>query len=96
MATFPTKESLLNNYFIVAVAYILANIARLGVSLTNKATMISCLATWNNIYPLASTAATSTTSNVADKKHCEKGNESDSAADFWGGNRFYITLWWYK
>ena len=67
MATFPRKESLLNNYFTVAVAYILTNFVRLGVSVANKATLITCMATWNNIYPLASTSATSTTANVKDK-----------------------------
>ena len=67
MASFPRKESLLNNYFIVVLAYILSNFARLGVSVANKATLISCMATWNTIYPLASTAATSTTANVKDK-----------------------------
>ena len=39
----------------------------MGVSVANKATMIACLATWNTIYPLASTSATSTAANVKDK-----------------------------
>ncbi len=67
MAFFAKKESLLNIYFAVAVAYILTNITRLGVSLANKATMIAELANWNNLYPLATTAATSTAANVKDK-----------------------------
>lgn len=67
MAFFSTTESILNTYFNVAVAYILANLLRLGVSIENKATMIAELATWNNIYPLASTVATSNAANVKDK-----------------------------
>ena len=67
MASFPTKESLLNNYFAVVLAYILANFVRLGVSIANKATLIANMATWNTIYPLATTKATSTTANVKDK-----------------------------
>ena len=67
MASFPRKEALLNTYFNVVVAYILTNIARLGVSIANKATMITELANWNNLYPLATTAATSTAANVKDK-----------------------------
>ena len=67
MATFPTKESLLNSYFAVVLAYILANFVRLGVSIANKATLIANMATWNTIYPLATTKATSTTANVKDK-----------------------------
>lgn len=67
MAFFSKTESILNTYFNVAVAYLLANLVRLGVSLDNKATMIAELVTWNNIYPLATTAAISTVANVKDK-----------------------------
>ncbi len=67
MATFSDKESILNTYFGVVVAYIVLNFSRLGVSLANKATLIANFATWTNIYPLATTPATSTVANVKDK-----------------------------
>ena len=67
MAFFSKTESILNTYFNVAVAYILANLLKFGVSIDNKATMIAELATWNNIYPLATTVATSTAAYVKDK-----------------------------
>ncbi len=76
MATFERMESLLNTYFNVAVAYILVNFTRLGVSVANKATLIAELATWNNIYPLATTKATSTAANVKDK-NISKGKMKD-------------------
>ncbi len=76
MATFEKTESLLNTYFGVAVAYILLNLVRLGVSAANKTTMVAELATWNNIYPLATTAATSTAANVKDK-NISKGKMKD-------------------
>ncbi len=76
MASFPKKESELNTYFNVAVAYLLTNILRLIVSVANKATMNSNLITWNTTYPLASTRATRTKANVADKNVAKRGVKS--------------------
>ena len=67
MAHFPEKESALNTYYNVVVAYILLNFARLLISVPNKADAISKLANWNIKYPLATTAATKTTTTVEEK-----------------------------
>jgi len=67
MATFPTIESELNSFFHIAVAYLLVNFLRLGVSAENKTTMNECLVTWDITYPLATNPGTSTEANVHDK-----------------------------
>jgi hypothetical protein len=69
MATFPTIESELNSFFHIAVAYLLVNFLRLGVSAENKTAMNECLVTWDITYPLATNPGTSTEANVHDKNY---------------------------
>ena len=69
MATFPTKESLLNLYFIRAYAYIFiaANLLRFLVSVENKTELTASIEGWNEYYPKAINPSTSTEDNVANK-----------------------------
>ena len=67
MAHFPDKEATLSLYFQVAVAYILLNFARLLITPANKTLLTDEYALWVVDYPLATTAATSTKTNVATK-----------------------------
>ena len=64
---FPTTDAELNSFFLVAVAYILANYERLGVSVANKDLAISRLATWVSSYKSSITPSTSTTITVGEK-----------------------------
>ena len=69
MASFPSKESLLNLYFIRVFAYIFiaANLARFLVSTANQTELTTSFAGWSKYYPLATDPATSTEDNVANK-----------------------------
>ena len=69
MATFPTKESLLNLYFIRAYAYIFiaANLLRFLVSTSNQTELTTSYEGWTKYYPLAISPSTSTEDNVANK-----------------------------
>ena len=72
MAHFPRQESLLSIYFQVVVAYIILNFARLLITPANKTLLTDKYAEWVAIYALATTAATSTKSNVAQKDIIEE------------------------
>ena len=72
MAHFPPKESLLSIYFQVVVAYILLNFARLLITPANKTKLTDKYAEWIVIYALATTAATSTKTNVGQKDVIEE------------------------
>ena len=67
MAHFPEKEAALSLYFQVAVAYIVLNFLRLLITPANKTLLTNEYALWVVDYPLATTAATSTKTNVATK-----------------------------
>ncbi len=67
MAHFPDKEATLSYYFQVVVAYIGLNFTRLLITLPNKTALTDEYALWVVEYPLASTHATQTHSNVASK-----------------------------
>ena len=67
MAHFPTKEASLSLYFQVAVAYLILNFLRLLVTPANKTLLTDEYALWVVDYPLATTASTSTQTNVATK-----------------------------
>jgi len=64
---FPDKDAELNQFFLIAVAYILANFERLGVSIGNKGTVTTRLSTWVTKYAISCTPSTSTTITVAEK-----------------------------
>lgn len=72
MAHFPSKESLLSIYFQVVVAYILIHFARLLITPANKTKLTDKYAEWVAIYALATTAATSTKTNVGQKDIIEE------------------------
>jgi len=67
MAFFPRKEAALSIYFQVVVAYILLNFGRLLITVPNKTLLTDEYALWIVDYPLATTASTSTKTNVATK-----------------------------
>ena len=68
---FPRKESLLSIYFQVVVAYIGLNFGRLLITPANKTLLNNEYALWVVDYPLATTAATSTTTTVETKDEDE-------------------------
>ncbi len=72
MAHFPRKESLLSIYFQVVVSYIVLNFARLLITPANKTKLTDKYAEWITIYALATTAATSTKTNVGEKDKIEE------------------------
>ncbi len=67
MAHFSDKEATLSLYFQVVVAYIGLNFARLLITPANKTLLTDEYALWVVDYPLATTAATQTHTNVATK-----------------------------
>jgi hypothetical protein len=69
---FPSKEGELNNYFIIAVAYLIANDKRLGVSATNKQKIIDGLANWSNTYKICLDPNTRTTVATKNKDEAKK------------------------
>ncbi len=64
---FPTKEADLNNYFQIAVAFVIANATRLLVSAANKTSVAANLAAWNTTYPLTQNPDTATTTAYNNK-----------------------------
>ncbi len=67
MAHFPDKEATLSMYFQVVVAYIVINFARLLITPANKTLLTDEYALWVVDYPLATTTATQTHTNVVTK-----------------------------
>lgn len=64
---FPTKEAELNNYFGIAVPYLISNAARLGISSAHSTALSAALDLWYKKYPLATNANTRT-KTITDEK----------------------------
>ena len=64
---FPSTEGGLNSYFQTAVAYVIANAARLLVSASNLALLPTSLATWASTFSISQNPNTSTVTATANK-----------------------------
>lgn len=80
---FPTKDADFNTYIITAIAYLVAHLARLGVSTDNRDALLALLGdpatddTWLSIYPLSQDSNTRTKTITKRKNDLRKAIEDE-------------------